>query len=162
DIDAPHRQRLLQSRNKALRARADSLFAAVLNPDRQKVIDNYKATMTLTGVPSHGGEIFAKTCSVCHLLNGQGHAVGPDLASVGDKSTEGLMIAILDPNRAVEPQYVSYLAETTQGDTVVGVLSGETGNSVTLRLPQGIEQTILRTNLKLLRSTGLSLMPEGL
>ena len=45
DIDAPHRQRLLQSKNKALRARAATVFAEVVNPDRQKVIDNYKAVL---------------------------------------------------------------------------------------------------------------------
>jgi putative membrane-bound dehydrogenase-like protein len=162
DIDAPHRQRLLQSKNKALRARAAELFAAVVNVDRQKVIDNYKATMTLKGSAAHGSELFAKTCAVCHLLNGQGKAVGPDLASVGDKSTEGLMIAILDPNRAVEPQYINYLAETKDGDTISGVMAAETGNSVTLRIPDAIEKTILRANLKQLRSTGMSLMPEGL
>ena len=72
------------------------------------------------------------------------------------------MIAILDPNRAVEPQYINYLAETKDGDTISGVMAAETGNSVTLRIPEGIEQTILRANLKQLRSTGLSLMPEGL
>jgi putative membrane-bound dehydrogenase-like protein len=162
DIDAPHRQRLLQSGDRALRARAAAVFARAINPNRQKVVDAYSAAMNLKGSSAHGGEIFAKTCSGCHQLAGVGHAVGPDLASVGDKSIEGLMIDILDPNRAVEPQYINYIAETRDGETISGVLRSETGNSVTLRIPQGIEQTVLRSNLKLLRSTGLSLMPEGL
>jgi hypothetical protein len=72
------------------------------------------------------------------------------------------MIDILDPNRAVEPQYMNYIAETRDGETLSGVMASETGNSVTLRIPQGAEQTVLRANLKALRSTGLSLMPEGL
>jgi putative heme-binding domain-containing protein len=162
DIDAPHRQRLLQVRNKSLRSRAIAVFKQAINPDRQKVIDAYSPVLKLKGAPAHGGEIFAKTCAACHLLAGQGHAVGPDLASVGDKSAEGLMIALLDPNRAVEPQYVNYIAEARDGETISGVMASETGNSVTLRVPQGIERTVLRSNLKSLQSTGLSLMPEGL
>ena len=73
-----------------------------------------------------------------------------------------MLIAILDPNRAVEPQYVNYVAQTKDGQTVSGVVARETGNSVTLRVPGGQEQTVLRADLESFRSTGLSLMPEGL
>ena len=134
----------------------------MVNPDRQKVINAFAPALSLQGNAAHGGELFAKTCTACHLLNGQGHAVGPDLASVGDKSPEGLLVAILDPNRAVEPQYVNYVAQTKDGQTVSGVVGRETGSSVTLKVPGGQEQTVLRTDLESFRSTGLSLMPEGL
>jgi hypothetical protein len=72
------------------------------------------------------------------------------------------MISILDPNRAVEPQFVNYVADTNEGQTISGILRRESGNSVTMALAGGTEQAILRSDLKSLRSTGLSLMPEGL
>lgn len=162
ELDAPHRQRMLQTRDSSLRSRARKLLAETIKPDRQQVIDSFKSVLTLNGDAGRGAEVFGKTCVPCHRLGGQGNAVGPDLAGVGDKSVEGLMISILDPNRAVEPQFVNYVAETKDGQTYSGILRRESGSSVTMALPGNIEQTILRNDLKLLRSTGLSLMPDGL
>jgi putative heme-binding domain-containing protein len=45
---------------------------------------------------------------------------------------------------------------------VSGIMAEETPNSITLRGQDGREQTLLRSDIKELRSSGLSLMPEGL
>ena len=73
-----------------------------------------------------------------------------------------MLTAVLDPNQAVEARYVSYLATTKNGLTFTGILSNETGASVTLIGTDGKPQTILRKDLEELTSTGKSLMPEGL
>ncbi|HEV8292957.1 MAG TPA: PVC-type heme-binding CxxCH protein, partial [Tepidisphaeraceae bacterium] len=132
DIDAARRQRLLQHRNKDIRAKAERIFADAINPDRQKVLDAYAAAMTLTGNPQHGGEVFTKTCSTCHKVGEIGQHVGPDLRSVGDKSPQSLLIAIIDPNRAVEARYTNFVAETKGGDVATGIITSETGTSITL------------------------------
>jgi putative heme-binding domain-containing protein len=118
--------------------------------------------LNLQGDPRRGAEVFAKNCATCHKLGGVGYEVGPDLASLGDKSPQALMIAVLDPNRAVEARYVNYTATTKAGLTHTGVLASETGNSVTLIGPDGKKQVILRTDLDELVSSGKSAMPEGL
>src|SRR5947199_153237 len=82
-------------------------IAASINPDRQKVIDALKDAVTLAGNGAHGKEIFTKTCATCHHLADVGNAVGPDLASVGDKSSASLIVSILDPNRAVDPKFTA-------------------------------------------------------
>jgi len=162
DIDAPRRQRLLQNRNGNIRSRAEKIFADAINPDRQKVLDAFSAAMTLSGDARHGAEVFTKTCSTCHKIGEIGQHVGPDLGSVGDKSPQSLLIAIIDPNRAVEARYTNYVAETKSGDVITGIITSETGTSLTLISADGKPQTILRDNLKSLRSTGTSLMPENL
>jgi len=106
--------------------------------------------------------VFTKTCSTCHKIGEIGQQVGPDLRSVGDKSPQSLLIAIIDPNRAVEARYTNYVAETRGGDVISGIITSETGASITLISADGKPQTILRENLKSLRSTGMSLMPENL
>jgi putative heme-binding domain-containing protein len=106
--------------------------------------------------------VFAKRCAVCHRLRGVGQDVGPNLASLTDYSPAALLVGILDPNRAVEAKYLDYLAITTSGLSHTGLLSNETGNSVTLLGQEGKQQTILRTELEALQATGKSLMPEGL
>jgi putative membrane-bound dehydrogenase-like protein len=162
EIDAVGRQRLLAHRSAEVRRRATKLFADTINADRQKVIDSYQAVLTLTGDGKRGAEIFRKNCSVCHQLGGVGNAVGPDLASLGDKSPPALLIAILDPNRAVEARYVGYTAITKGGRSFTGVLAAETGNSITLVGADGKKTVILRSDLDELSSSGKSAMPEGL
>jgi putative heme-binding domain-containing protein len=162
DVDAARRQRLLQYPDKPTRTRAEALFAASVNPDRQKVLDAFAAAATLNGDAKKGQLIFAKTCATCHRLGDAGHAVGPDLASVGDKSPQGLLVAILDPNRVVEPRFVNYLATTVDDQTHTGILAGETATSITLIGPDAQQVEIRRQDLKGLRSSNTSLMPEGL
>jgi putative membrane-bound dehydrogenase-like protein len=162
EVNAPRRQRLLQHKEAAIRERAAKLFADAVNPDRQKVIDAYADVLGMKGDPQHGAQVFLKNCATCHQLSGVGHEVGPDLASLGDKSPQALLIAILDPNRAVEARYVSFTATTKAGLTFTGVLASETGNSITLVGPDAKKQVILRTELEELVSSGKSAMPEGL
>jgi putative heme-binding domain-containing protein len=162
DLDAIRRQRILKLQNPALRERAQKLLAGSVKPDRQAVVEAYQPALKLNGNSKHGAELFAKTCAACHQFGGMGNVVGPDLVSIGDKSPETLLVSILDPNRAVEPRYVAYLVQTHDGQTLSGVLGGETATSITLLQANVPPLQILRTDLTLLRSTGTSLMPEGL
>jgi putative membrane-bound dehydrogenase-like protein len=162
EVDAAHRQRLLQHKLVGIRERSAKAFAGAVDPDRQKVVAAYRSALALAGDPAAGRQLFSKTCATCHQLGDLGQQVGPDLASVGDKSPDGLLIALLDPNRAVEARYVNYTAATKDGRTFTGLLASETGNSITLIGPDGKKQTLLRGELEELSSTGKSLMPEGL
>ena len=146
-----------------VRARAEKLFAGGTNPDRQKVIDDYKAALTLAGDSGRGKAVFAKACAACHALDGAGHAVGPDLAALANKSPLYLLTEILDPNRNLDSRYVEYQATTKDGRVVSAACSPPRPRpSITLRGQQGKDETILRTDLEALRGTAKSLMPEGL
>jgi putative membrane-bound dehydrogenase-like protein len=162
ELDAPRRQRLLGHKDAGIRQRATKLFADAVNPDRQKVLDAFQAALKLSGDAQRGAQVFVKNCATCHKLGDVGHVVGPDLASIGDKSPPALLVAILDPNRAVEARYVNYTALLKNGQSLSGVLATETGNSITLLAPEGKQQVVLRSDLEELVSTGKSAMPEGL
>ncbi len=162
EIDAVLRQRLLSHRSGEVRKRATKQFTDAIHADRQKIIESYRSALTATGDAARGAELFRKHCSACHQLGGIGNAVGPDLASLGDKSPPALLIAILDPNRAVEARYVGYSATTKGGRTFGGVLAAETGNSITLVGSDGKKVVLLRSDLDELSSSGKSAMPEGL
>jgi putative heme-binding domain-containing protein len=126
------------------------------------VVEQHQSVAALTGDAERGAAAFNKRCNVCHLLREQGNAVGPDLVALTDKSAGALLVAILDPNRAVEAKFVSYQAVTKDGVTLTGMLESESGGGVTLVSPEAKKQTLLRTDLESLHSSGKSLMPEGL
>jgi putative heme-binding domain-containing protein len=69
---------------------------------------------------------------------------------------------ILDPNRAVDASFFGYTLLTTDGRLLTGIITAETGSSVTFRQPDGVTVTLLRDEIDELRSTGRSLMPVGL
>ncbi len=162
DLDAASRQRLLDHKSKEVRERVAKLLAVDPNTDRAKLVAEYLPTVRAGGDVQHGSQLFAKRCAQCHKLGNVGHSVGPDLASLTDKSPEGMLIAILDPNRAVETKFLTFTAVTKSGVTHTGILANETASSLTLRAAEAKETALLRNELDELQSTTKSLMPEGL
>jgi putative membrane-bound dehydrogenase-like protein len=162
EIDVTTRQRLLSHPRASVRNLAREVLGEPTTSARQDVIDRYRESLAIEGNPARGRELFIKNCAACHRLDGLGNEVGPDLAAVVGRPKEYLLTAILDPNRAVESRYVNYTAETKDGRNFAGVLVAETSTSVTLAGVDGKPQTILRSNLESLISTGRSAMPEGL
>src|SRR5262249_23920798 len=100
--------------------------------------------------------------SVCHRLDNLGTEIGPNLATLQNRGAETILLNVLDPNREVNPQYVNYVLVTTEGKSITGLISAETATSVTLKRQENATDTVLRVNIDELRSTGLSIMPEGL
>jgi len=153
---------LINHRDETVRRRAAKLLAGAIDANRQKVVTEFQSALTLPPNVHRGKILYQKICSTCHKLDGVGHLVGPDLASLKDKSPESLLIAVLDPNRNVESKYINYIAITDTGKTHSGILANETGESITLLAPKGEHVSLLRSELEILRSTAKSTMPEGL
>jgi putative heme-binding domain-containing protein len=72
-----------------------------------------------------------------------------------------MLTAVFNPNQSVEPRYVSYVAQTTDGATYTGILESDSGGSVVLLDQEGRRHELLRADIESLRSSGKSLMPEG-
>ena len=85
----------------------------------------------------------------------------PDLATLSGKPLSHWLTAILDPNAALEDKFISYTAILKNNTAHVGVITGESPTSLTLRTATGQPHTILRRDLAKLESTNLSLMPNG-
>lgn len=81
----------------------------------------------LPGDPVAGKELYDMTlCSTCHITNGEGIALGPDLSDVGLlRGSAFLRESIQDPPKIVNPRYRTVLVETADSRTVMGVRTGE-------------------------------------
>ncbi|PYM16818.1 MAG: dehydrogenase, partial [Verrucomicrobia bacterium] len=161
EVSPVHQQRLMRHALEEIREQAEKLFTA-RNPDRQKLVKDYAAVNHLTGNAERGVALYRQNCLACHQLKGEGTSLGPDLGTVADKPVETLLVAILDPNQAFETKYINYSAVTKSGREISGMIAVETPNSITLRTAGGQDEVVLRSDLKELTSSKLSLMPEGL
>jgi putative membrane-bound dehydrogenase-like protein len=162
DFD-PSRVAMLQSHpSPQVRQRAAAVFASAAQRGRAQVVAQYKHALQLVGRVEHGREVFQKTCATCHQLEGKGSAIGADLQAIRDRGAESVMLNILDPNREINPKFLSYVVVTTDGRAITGIITEETPNNLTVRQVDGTPVAITRTEIDEMSSTGLSYMPEGL
>ena len=135
---------------------------AAPSAQRSEVLEAFRPALALTGRPAEGARTVVRLCLACHVLQGQGQRVGPDLAGAAGRSPETLLQDLLDPNRQVAPDYAAYEIIPTAGDPVVGLIASETAQRLTLRHPGSPDSSWARSGIREIRATGRSLMPEGL
>ena len=109
-----------------------------------------------------GRQVFLKICATCHQAEGQGFDVGPNLATVANRSPEDLLIHVLDPNREVAPTFVNYNVALVDGRVASGIIAFESASAITLKRAQGAIDSVARDQISTIAATGVSLMPEGL
>ena len=127
-----------------------------------KVYEDYKPVLTLKPNPEHGRAVFKQHCASCHRLDRDGSPVGPDLFGIRNQPKEAILLHVLVPDQEIAPGFAGYNLDTKDGRTLSGLILSETPTSVTLRQAQGVEETILRSNIASLASGNLSLMPQEL
>ena len=162
EVPLPGRQRLLNHLNADIRARSTKLFAPPSSSSRAEALRNYQVVNSLAGIPERGAAHFDKNCASCHAYRGHGQPAGPNLAEFAGKSVADFLVAILDPNAAINPHFLAYSIETKDGRSLSGIVKGETASSLTLVQGGGVIEKVLRGDIKEIRASQLSLMPEGL
>ena len=115
----------------------------------------------MTANAPHGRDIFRTACAVCHRLDQEGHAVGPDLFDMRRQTKENILFHIIVPDAEVAPAFTPYVVETKDGRVFSGILASETPTSVTLRGPLAQETSVLRGEIAKLEAAPGSLMPNG-
>jgi putative heme-binding domain-containing protein len=162
DIDPTRARRLIASKDKAIAARATKLLKDSLPADRKAVLEKYRPALTMKADALRGREVFRTHCANCHAVAGVGTRVGPDISDTRTKTPEMLLTDILNPNAAIDGNFISYTVTTLDGKTFTGVIASETAAGITLQREQNQTDTVLRADIDELKSSGQSLMPEGL
>ena len=162
ELDTLRSNRLLASRDPAIKDRAQKLLASAMPADRAKALEQYQAALELKADARRGKEVFRKNCSTCHKIDDVGVDVGPSIGDARTKTPAMLLLDILQPSKAIDNNFVSYSVVSDDGNSYTGLIVAETPTSITLRMPEGKTVVLLRTNVEEIRSNGISLMPEGL
>jgi putative heme-binding domain-containing protein len=121
------------------------------------------ALMDINGNPSVGRVVFQRNCTSCHKVgNGEGQEYGPNLDKVATRLTKlKLVESIIDPNADVEAKYLSTKVTTIDGQTIVGLLVGETKDE--LQIFDGTNKKAVKVkDIEDRKTLKQSSMPEGL
>ncbi len=161
ELTAADVQRLTTYSDPGLRAQAKKIFQRD-SSSRAEVVKKFRPALELKGDVARGHSIYQQRCASCHRAGNEGFAVGPDLASVAAGGGEKLLTSILDPNAEVAAAFVAYTVESRNGESHLGVLASDTPAAVTLTLPNGETARVAREDVRSLRGSDQSLMPEGL
>jgi putative heme-binding domain-containing protein len=131
-------------------AQLDELIAA-----KRKAFDARKADV------EKGKAVFAKSCAICHQIDGQGAVVGPQLDGIGSRGLDRILEDVIDPNRNVDPNFRYSNVTLNDGDVVSGLVRGEAGQTILLVDATGKENPIPKSDVKSVDVSKLSLMPTG-
>jgi putative heme-binding domain-containing protein len=153
---------MLESRDATTKSRAGKLFAAATPEDRVRALADYQPALALAANAPRGRGIFEKNCAACHKIGDVGVNVAPDISDSRTKTAAQLLADIVQPNRAIDNNYLGYSVRLADGTVATGILTTETATSITLRQQGGKDLVLARSEIDELRSSGVSLMPEGL
>lgn len=149
--------------NSNVAQRALEIVETLRGPDvreRNQLIAEFVDVVQQPGNIEKGKEIFDVNCGICHKFKGMGTDLAPDLTGMGVHGPLDLLMHIIDPNRVVEPNYITTSVETEDDQVIDGVIQGENQKVLTLRNTVGTFE-IRKDNILSRRSTGISLMPNG-
>jgi len=133
-----------------------------------------KAPIKNLGNAVHGKQLFYgdANCSTCHMLEGKGGRVGPDLTSVGAsrtveslvesvrKPSQRLAWGLTEPTKEFAQQYETVTVVTANGEEIKGVTLNE--DSFSLQLMDTAEKIHLleKDKLRSITKSRESLMPS--
>jgi putative heme-binding domain-containing protein len=116
---------------------------------------------SLPGDPKRGEETFfgKAECSNCHMADGKGGFIGPDLTSYGQThSAEKIKAAITDPaERDTNKPLVT--AVTASGQSIQGIVRNEDNFSLQLQSLDGAFHFLSKSDLKSIDRAPGSIMP---
>lgn len=156
-------------------------FFMMLNPTEVSDILSYLHQLastatagTVTGDLTRGEALFKSGgCSGCHMIDGQGGDLGPDLSHIGsmrgpsylDKKLQNpgadLPTTGAEGDRGKWTRYLMFRAVTKTGHVVEGMRTGEDSFTIVLIDRQGNFHSFYKPNLKSLdKEPGKSLMPS--
>ena len=123
--------------------------------------DKYRALANQPGDAARGKTV-ANLCLACHLINGQGGQIGPNISGAGAMGKEALLRRLITPNAAMESAYHIFRVTLLDGGLREGFFVSEDAEAVVVRTPGADDQRIPRTQIASTKYLRRGIMPEGL
>ena len=155
--------RLRTHGDRAVAQRANEIIDALAGPEakeKEALLTKFRPEVVQPGDVTKGHAVYTANCAGCHQFKGEGRNVAPNLTGMGAHGPEDLLIHILDPNRVVEANFLSFLIETKDGTSYSGIIERENSSELVLR-DASADHVVRLADIQERTNTGKSLMPEG-
>ena len=121
------------------------------------------ATAAGGGDPSEGQVVYEDNCTYCHILNGEGEEVGPDLTGIASKGIGFLEDAILNPAKTITEGYETRVVVQNDGRQIKGLLMRDDPDEIDIVKDTGDVITIARADIKKITvDKTISVMPADI
>ena len=117
----------------------------------------------LPGSPTTGQQLFAGKgdCAGCHMVNGQGGRLGPDLSSIAERRVQSdLTLDIVDPNAEVSPRWWTMVVTRQDGSVIRGLRMHEDSFSFRLMDEQEQLRSFSKSDIRAFERAKESTMPS--
>ena len=119
----------------------------------------------LTGDMANGRLVFFSTgtCHKCHVVDGMGREIGPNLTEIGSKlSREAMFESVLYPSAGISHNFELWTVVKTDGTTLNGLLVSNTDAEVSIKGDDALVRAIPKSEVEELVKQKISLMPADL
>jgi cytochrome c oxidase cbb3-type subunit III len=115
-----------------------------------------------TGDAVHGKTLFfgVAACSNCHMVDGKGGRLGPDLSgTAASRSLASIVESVREPSKQIASRYETVSVATVDGKDSQGIVLNE--DRFSLQMMDTREKILLfeKDHLKSIKKSGVSLMP---
>jgi putative heme-binding domain-containing protein len=117
-----------------------------------------------TGDVSRGQRLFREAnCVACHTVSKDVKQQGPYLGNIAATyKRQQLAEAVLQPSKTIAQGFATTSILTVDGRVVVGFVTNELADRVTLRDAQANDHQIMKDDIEIRKTLKTSVMPEGL
>lgn len=150
--------------SRQAREQAQRLFPLPASRDNQPT-PPISELAKIKGDVANGRIVFFSTgtCHKCHVVDGMGREIGPNLTEIGSKlSREAMFESILYPSAGISHNYEAWTVVLNSGTTVNGLLVSRTDAEIVIRGDDALVRRFPAADVEELVKQKISLMPADL
>ena len=167
ELISPNRVRLLAAdSNEGIRSSVAKIWGKInleTTRERDEVVTKMGNLLRrdARGDAERGLVVYDRICGQCHVMNGRGYEVGPNITANGRGSYEQLLVSVFNPSLVIGDAYKSVTLRTVDGTVFTGLLVEKSDKRTVIKVQGGKEETIPAEDIEEFKQDKKSLMPEG-
>jgi len=166
-MNAFHARQIRGFKDAGLDAKAASIWGELRDSSAEKMaaMERWKQKLAPAQLMSadrkNGRKVYQTVCGACHVLNGEGVGIGPELTGSNRDNLDYLLQNIVDPSSVVAKDYQLSNFTMKDGRVLSGFVRSQNDRTVTIQTI-GETTTVPLSDIEERSATSLSMMPEGL